>query len=700
MLWTLEDENPYTGYIHQYPRLSVSWLCCVPSLLTQVRESHRKRKPFLFLLLVSYGSCFRSHSTTMNFFQIPKVSQAEREVQPLLVDEGIQVLSSFEMNKIASLTYGDIVCDEIFELIEKILSHPLDFSPLTVEKTLVVTHHVIIYGSEKCVNSGYGMGRYIEYLTTFNSVLAAQQQQGVNAFFQRIQGGGVDRGGPIREAAQNVKALFRNIHELQRIRNESASKNSLVPIGNEEQIGFMTDEVRFQLLKQKIEEQYQIQIKSNLAKSEGGWGAGYMAKDGKNVVGAAHGIEEMIRMAQREKNKFTDAGIPFPTAEDKVLQELVAEAQRNKQQQQKQQEEEAARLAATQQQTVDLLGFTQSSLPRPTMTTTTTTTVDLLDFGTTNTTTTNTKTTTRSNVGPMSSSGGIGDLLGGLFSPAAPVGNSSSVKNDDLLGLSTPAPHGVPRSQIPQQSLLDLANDDPVVAVDHHNHDLLSLGRGPMSHMNDPFAAVGTTSSFESSSGSALGGVGTNGDIMVGGGGLMMNSASSSIFGLPSKAPVMAPTPQETDRFAALDVLASTNLTMLNSTPSFQSEMTKNNNNVSPIGGGMPSGEYTSTSTGGEGHESLLLLSSSSSFGGPLPSHSTMTPSLSLMQPHQQLQESMMMMMIAPTSGHVAAVYGDGKNDDDDNNNDHDNPWIMGGTIGTGLQPLGQAPAAPPPPPP
>jgi hypothetical protein len=125
----------------------------------------------------------------MNFFQATnsRISQAERELQPLLVDDDIQVLSSFEMNKVASLTYGELVCDDIFELIEKIISHPLDFSPLTIQKTLVVTRHIMIYGSEKCVNSGYSIGRFVENLTTFNSVLAAQQQQGVHAFFQRIQ---------------------------------------------------------------------------------------------------------------------------------------------------------------------------------------------------------------------------------------------------------------------------------------------------------------------------------------------------------------------------------------------------------------------------------------------------------------------------------------------------------------------------------
>ena len=49
--------------------------------------------------------------------------------------------------------------------------------------------------------------------------------------------------------------------------------------------------------------------------------------------------------------------------------------------------------------------------------------------------------------------------------------------------------------------------------------------------------------------------------------------------------------------------------------------------------------------------------------------------------------------MVQPGSGQVATAYGDAGDDDD-------NPWVMGGTAGSGLQPLGPAPGAPPPPPP
>jgi ENTH domain len=546
----------------------------------------------------------------MNFFQPPttRISQAERELQPLLVDEGIQVLSTFEMNKVASLTYSDIVCDDIFELFEKILSQPLDFSSLTIEKTLVVTRHVMIYGSEKCVNSAYGIGRFIENLTTFNSVLAAQQQQGVNAFFQRIQGGGVDRGGPIREAAQKVQELLRNINHLQRIRNECASKNSLVPIGDDK-IAFITDEVRHIILKKKIEQQQRIEIKSNLAKSEGGWGAGYMAKDGKNVVGAAHGIEEMIKMAQREKSKFSDGGISFPSAEEKILQELAEEARRNKEAEKK---ERTAQIG-------DLLGFTE---PSPA--------VDLLDFG------------VGSSVGTAPVASASGDLLGFFDAPANSTSIYTSSAGTDLLGLGAPT---IGRSQLPQQSLLDLASDH------HVDEGLLSLVV-PTDGALDPFASV--DASFQPS---------LNGSLLPDGEGKGLSGLMNTLnIGGLSKPAVP---PLQEDRFAALDALASTTLTP-NPSTSFDSKTVDNVLSMgvtASTGYSMGVGQSWSVPTSGN--------------------HAPLMASLVIAEP----------MLIAPGGGQVAAAYGDV-------GVDNDNPWVMGGTTGTGLQPLGEAPAAPPPPPP
>jgi hypothetical protein len=568
----------------------------------------------------------------MNIFgPAPTVSQAEKEIGPLLLDECVQVLSTFELNKIASLTYGDIVCDDIFELIEKIVSRPLNYTPHTIQKTLVVTKHVLVYGSEKCVNSGYGIGKFVEGLMNFNTVLAAQQQQGASAFFQRLQGGGVDRGGPVRDAAKAVHELLKNINELQRIRNESASKNSLVPIGDDK-VAFITDDVRHFILKKQMEQQAQIEIKSNLAKSEGGFGGGYMTKDGKSVVGAAHGIEEMVKMAQRQKRGFADDGISGPTLEDKILEELVAEAQREK--------EEAAREAAARNE--ELLGSGGNSAPQPSGE------VDLLDFGS----------TVQTASAPVSSYGTTGDLLGGF-------GGSGGSGNDDLLGLG-----GSTQPQQRQQgSLLDLAEPWNGGSGD----GLLSLTYAPAPAL-DPFASMAVSQQAAVTSNSLA--PDYNAGHGMGGLSGMMNTLAIQ----PSTAPAQAP---QEDRFAALDALASTSIQSQPVT-ALDAKMAENR----LLAGGFSSSASAPASNGmGGGSVSF----SQPSAPPPPPGDGGSSFPMGIMP-------SPAKPMIAPGTGKVAAAYGDvgGSSDGDD---DDDNPWVMGGSTGTGLQPIGNAPAAPPPPP-
>jgi len=300
---------------------------------------------------------------------IKMMSPAEKQLRPILFDEGIQVLSNFELNQIASLTYNDVTCDGIFELIEQICRNPLDHTPLNLQKSLITTKHVLIFGSEKTVNNAYGILYYIKALLEFNTVLMTQKQGGAMSFFQTLQGGGVDKGGPVREAAGEVVKLLSNINELRRIRTSSASKDSLVPVGDAG-VAFVTDDVRLYILKRKIEEEKQIRIRSNLKKSEGGFGAGYTSQNGKSVVGASHGIEEMIKMANIQTNKFSDDDSKPPghkTQEEIILEELKAES-------------DAAKAVATSDRNnnataTGLLGSfhpTASAAPD----------IDLLDFGT------------------------------------------------------------------------------------------------------------------------------------------------------------------------------------------------------------------------------------------------------------------------------------------------------------------------------
>ena len=120
-------------------------------------------------------------------------SPSQKQVGEVLFNESTHVLSSFELNRIASLTYGDEVCEEIFEMLEGIQRNPMDHSVLTVQKSLVVTKHIMVYGSEKCVNSSMGLQRGVETLLEFNTVLWAQKLQGAAAMMYRLKGGGVDK---------------------------------------------------------------------------------------------------------------------------------------------------------------------------------------------------------------------------------------------------------------------------------------------------------------------------------------------------------------------------------------------------------------------------------------------------------------------------------------------------------------------------
>ena len=45
-------------------------------------------------------------------------SETQQVVSGILYDDNLEVLTTFDMNRIASLTFGNAVCDEIFELLE------------------------------------------------------------------------------------------------------------------------------------------------------------------------------------------------------------------------------------------------------------------------------------------------------------------------------------------------------------------------------------------------------------------------------------------------------------------------------------------------------------------------------------------------------------------------------------------------------
>lgn len=245
-------------------------------------------------------------------------TEIEQRLAVLLYDDAVQVISSFELNQLASLTYHDSnsagvlttqpdLTDVLIDHFEQIQSQPINYSTMSVQKSLVVTKHILLIGAEKVVpRIKQQLGRHMEALCQYNTVLLAQQQQ-TGAWLMRLKGGGVDKGGPVREIANVLhNLLLLSPAQLQFERSTAADPNSLVPVGHKQQVAFCTDEARWRYLQRRMQEQQSVQRRSNLAKASDGFGSGYMAANGKTVVGAAHGIEEMLRQQKKEEDRFTD----------------------------------------------------------------------------------------------------------------------------------------------------------------------------------------------------------------------------------------------------------------------------------------------------------------------------------------------------------------------------------------------------------
>lgn len=572
----------------------------------------------------------------MNFLAgAKKESPAEQQIKGLLYDDYIQLISSFDLNKIASLTYGDIVCDEIFELLEKIVAKPMDCTPLTIQKALVITKHVLVYGSGKCVNHAYGIGQFIDNLRSYNTVLMAHQAQGAMGMWQRIQGGGVDKGGPVRDAATAVCQLISNIDELQKIRNSSADPNSLVPIGDN-RVAFVTDEVRHHILQKKIQEQQRIDLKSNLAKSAGGFGGGYNSKDGKSVVGAAHGIAEMIKMAEiskRGQQQYCDEGQRQDyraPEEDAILAELAAEHRAA--------QAEAAAAAAPD---IDFLSAAQSRRPPQGD-------VDFLDFG--------------GGGGATSSAHATGDLLGGddLFGGGAPTSASSA--HHDPFGFGGGG----------GGALGGASGGDDLLA-------LTSMSAAAEMPSSDPFGFAPAAVVVPATS-STLGGFTASMATMGISNGASNASPQKSIMG------------SNVDRFAALDALTPAG----NPTTALDSKNAENrllshigSSSLDTIGARQTttSSMYGASLAGDTSKPGLSF-----SMGGMSPPPSRPPPP----QPMGMSPAAQPLGMTPAGSGQIAGTYivGDTSPEDDDN------PFIMGGTLGAGLEPVAPAPGAAPPPPP
>mmetsp|Transcript_4096 Transcript_4096/g.4770 ORF Transcript_4096/g.4770 Transcript_4096/m.4770 type:complete len:688 (-) Transcript_4096:277-2340(-) len=231
-------------------------------------------------------------------------SATQKLISSYLLNDNVTMMNSFEMNRIASLSYNQKVCQEIFDLFESIINFPAEMTVLTLQKTLVLMKHLLLYGESMCVKCCWNMGRLLEELRTFNTALLNAKNQ---SFFHNLKGGSVDVGGPVRIAATEVHDLLSDTTGALSLKRMScADPNSLVPIG-------CTQDVVFRAIESNIatKRNMRLNTKSNLKKSNDGFGSGYNPNSGKqSVVGAAHSLEEMLKTAaeveEREMNKYYD----------------------------------------------------------------------------------------------------------------------------------------------------------------------------------------------------------------------------------------------------------------------------------------------------------------------------------------------------------------------------------------------------------
>ena len=300
----------------------------------------------------------------------------------LLCNDGLLELNELEKNKMVALTFPSTdnnsissssnCCGDMYDLCHDLLTCPEVLSVICYTKIFDFLKHLILYGptQSSLVNAKRLIYPLFDTITatpvrnyrTYNTAL----QQPTN-LLQKVIGGRVDRGAPVRHASNTVYTLL-SMDEASLIhKRDTLITPTSTPV--------VTEEVRCQYLQQQIKQaRYQIQKNqqrlhpSHNPNTVGGYGSGT-----ERVVGAAHSLEDMLQVASQKKQQHSYRDQPTkPTEQDLREQETIRKLQLEVQQQQQQQPPDVN----------DLFGF-PTSIP----TTTTTTTVvastpqeDLLDF--------------------------------------------------------------------------------------------------------------------------------------------------------------------------------------------------------------------------------------------------------------------------------------------------------------------------------
>jgi len=68
----------------------------------------------------------------------------------------------------SSVADGTDLCEQMFETLCDMLQNATRYTPLALQKALVVCRHLLTYGAERVINEGICLGRPVEHLLNYN----------------------------------------------------------------------------------------------------------------------------------------------------------------------------------------------------------------------------------------------------------------------------------------------------------------------------------------------------------------------------------------------------------------------------------------------------------------------------------------------------------------------------------------------------
>ncbi|CAM9950507.1 unnamed protein product [Scytosiphon promiscuus] len=153
-------------------------------------------------------------------------SESEKKVGGFLFNEKTEWATSRELHGLAALTFNEKECAGVMAVIAKALN-PKDNTWRTLHKAVKLLRHFVLYGAERCVDHAWDQQRRVEELRRYNSAMHGRTSV--------LNGGGTDFGGPVREAAAEVRRtqndLLRDSEAIREAREEGRTPDALLPIG-------------------------------------------------------------------------------------------------------------------------------------------------------------------------------------------------------------------------------------------------------------------------------------------------------------------------------------------------------------------------------------------------------------------------------------------------------------------------------------